>query len=301
MNIDNAHIMLVAKARHKEAFNTAEIMALWLKQHGCIGIVCTADEDQHRLQELARGARAVVVLGGDGTFIGVARALMEFRVPFLGINFGRVGFLAEVPAAAWQASLQALIDGTATIETRALVRWSIIRKGEELFSGHAVNDIVVSRGALARLLAIHVQVNSEPLGWIRSDGLIVATPLGTSGYAQSAGGSLMLPQMQAMSLTAISPFLNSFPSMVLPADSVLTLEVEPSRDVFVTVDGQDGFTLNRGDVVRASCEPEGLHFVVPDKAAYFRRLRQCGFIQEYVPKSSEAKAFSGDDGKVESS
>lgn len=276
--------LLVAKARHKKAFETAGHMAAWLEERGLRAVTLMANVRPESLEEAAAGADAVVVLGGDGTLVGVARKLAGHGLPLLGINFGQVGFLAEVPAAHWQEALGALVDGTAQILPRVLIKWAILRDGCEAHTGWAVNDIVVGRGSLARVLAVRVCVDGELMGWVRADGMIVATPLGTSGYVLSAGGSLIHPGMQAMSITAISPFLNSFPSMVLSADNTLSLEVDPAGvDAFLTVDGQDGLPLVRGDVVQVRCMAEGLRLVVPDGRAYFRRLRDCGFIQEYQP------------------
>ena len=277
-------LLLVAKARHKKAAETANQMAAWLEARHIPAQVLMANARQDVLEDAATTARAVVVLGGDGTLVGVARKLASHRLPLLGINFGQVGFLAEVPAARWQEALTSLLDGSAPILPRVLIDWAILRAGCVAHEGSAVNDIVVGRGSLARVLAVRVCVNGEPMGWVRADGMIVATPLGTSGYVLSAGGSLIHPGMQAVSLTAISPFLNSFPSMVLPVDCTLSLEVDPAGvDAYLTVDGQDGLPLASGDVVRVRALAEGLRLVVPDGKAYFRRLHDCGFIQEYQP------------------
>ena len=229
---------------------------------------------------------AVIVLGGDGTLVGVARRLLtllapETVCPLLGVNFGKVGFLTEVPADNWENTVDALVEGRLSLASRLALRWQILRPGEASppASGFAVNDVVVSRCALARVLALQVSIDGQPLGTLRADGMLVSTPAGTSGYALSAGASLIHPEVEALSLAPISPFLSRFPSMVLPVKSRVDIRVDDTTpESFLTVDGQDGFPMKPGDTLRVQGHPGALWLAVPTTQAYYRRLGRCGFV-----------------------
>ena len=146
--------------------------------------------------------------------------------------------------------------------------------------GHAANDVVVGRGAIARVLPVHVFVDGEDMGVVRSDGVIVSTPLGSSAYALSAHGPLVHPKVQALTLTPISPFFKSFPPIVLPADSRIRLETDAAApDAFLTLDGQEGIPLCGGDVIRVQSLDAGLRVLSCSSGTYFQRLRERGFIQ----------------------
>ena len=215
-----------------------------------------------------------------GTFVGVGRKLAGLDIPLLGINFGQVGFLTELSAVGWEPALERLLAGKMITRTCLLLAWELLRGGTPIASGHAANDVVVGRGAIARVLPVHVFVDGEDMGVVRSDGVIVSTPLGSSAYALSAHGPLVHPKVQALTLTPISPFFKSFPPIVLPADSRIRLETDAAApDAFLTVDGQEGIPLCGGDVIRVQSLDAGLRVLSCSSGTYFQRLRERGFIQ----------------------
>ncbi|HIU17083.1 MAG TPA: NAD(+)/NADH kinase [Candidatus Avidesulfovibrio excrementigallinarum] len=281
-------LLLVAKSGHAQAHETAEAMRRRMERRGLD--VCLADSGESEALDsfFARGCEraAVVVLGGDGTLVGVARRLLtllspETICPLLGVNFGKVGFLTEVPAESWESAADALVEGRLPLASRLALRWKILRPGDSASpaSGFAVNDVVVSRCALARVLTMHIAIDGHPLGALRADGMLVSTPAGTSGYALSAGASLIHPEVEALSLAAISPFLSRFPSMVLPAASQVDIQVdETTPESFLTVDGQDGFPMKPGDTLRVQGQSKALWLAVPAPQAYYSRLGRCGFV-----------------------
>ena len=239
-----------------------------------------ADCPSEKLVGRARTADAILILGGDGTFVGVGRKLAGLDIPLLGINFGQVGFLTELPAAGWEPALERLLAGKMITRTCLLLAWELLRGGTPIASGHAANDVVVGRGAIARVLPVHVSVDGEDMGVVRSDGVIVSTPLGSSAYALSAHGPLVHPKVQALTLTPISPFFKSFPPIVLPADSRIRLETDDAApDAFLTVDGQEGIPLCGGDVIWVQSLDAGLRVLSCSSGTYFQRLRERGFIQ----------------------
>lgn len=270
-------ILLVTKSRNRLAEDAAAEIGQWLESRGVSRTTLSADCRQEKLLAAARSAQAAVILGGDGTFVGISRKLTGLGVPLLGINFGQVGFLAELAYANWKPVLEKLLAGELRICPRSVLVWSVIHEGRTIRKGHAANDVVVGRGAVARILPVQVSVNNEDLGCIRSDGIIVSTPLGTSAYALSAHGSLVHPDVQALALTPISPFFRSFPPMILPMTSLVSLKTG-SPDAFLTIDGQEGFPLADGDVVRVRNMDAGLQLVSTCESSYYQRLCERGFI-----------------------
>ena len=281
-------LLLVAKSGHVKAHETAEAMRRRMERRG-LDVCLAASGETGALDTFfaQSGDRcAVIVLGGDGTLVGVARHLLtrlpsDVICPLLGVNFGKVGFLAEVPADRWENAADALVEGRLPLASRLALRWKILRPGEtsSMPSGFAVNDVVVSRCALARVLTLHVAIDGQPLGALRADGVLVSTPAGTSGYALSTGASLIHPEVEALSLAPISPFLSRFPSMVLPAESQVDIRVDDTTpESFLTVDGQDGVPMKPGDTLCVQGLPRALWLAIPETQAYYRRLGRCGFV-----------------------
>lgn len=300
--------LLVVKAGHAEAAATAGEMLSWLVKRGHEARVVPANTSPAALRADAEEVDAVIVLGGDGTVVGVCRKLagMERPVPYIGVNFGQVGFLAEVPPDDWEPWLDCLLAGKLAARPRLTLAWMVRRDGQTVDEGFAVNDVVVGRGSLARVLPVRVVVEEPPqgdgdicprsvasaspeagygeihdLGWIRSDGILISTPQGTSAYALSAHGPLLHPDVVGLALTPISPFFKSFAPMVLPSGNVIRLETagQGGAEVFLTVDGQEGVALSEGDVVTVRGVEAGFFQLTPKTDTYFRRLRERGFIQ----------------------
>ena len=270
------HILLVYKARHEKAAALAGEAALWLRQQGheVTGVICAGtDSPAYAVTPLD----FVVVLGGDGTMLGVARRLVGRKVPVLGINFGRIGFLTDAQPEQWREKLEECLTGTEPVRSCMALDWSLTRHGEIIASGCAVNDVVLSRGSLSRLVLFDVYIAGERLGSLRGDGIIVATPVGSSGYSVSAGGSLLHPSMEAIAITPICPFLNSISPMVFPGNTECTFQIlQGSTDCFITVDGQEGQQLDRGDLVTVAGLPNAVHFLGKG-TTFFERLRSRGF------------------------
>jgi len=275
-------ILIVAKNRHSLAMSLAATIAQWLDARGVDSRVV-----EHRpgatefTTTEARGADLVLVLGGDGTFIGVARICLGLGIPLLGLNLGRVGFLAE-GAVNWQQRLEDLLAGRYGLSRRICLSYAVQRQGQSVTSGVAVNDVVVSRGDMARLIRLSVLRAGERIGEMRADGLIVSTPTGSTAYGFSAGGPLVYPELQAFCLTPVCPFLNTFGPMVLPADAPLSIQVEELRgEVRMTVDGQRAFGLASGDEVRLSRSPEDLIMAqTAGCSSYFAKLANKGFFTQ---------------------
>lgn len=193
----------------------------------------------------------ILVLGGDGTLLSVARLLEDRDVPILGINLGSVGFLTEVTTADLFTCLERLLAGDYTIQERLRLKTTIYRQGGETLPQPVVlNDVVINKGTLARIINLEVLVDDLYLTTYRADGLIMATPTGSTAYAMAAGGPIVHPNLQALILSPICPYTLSHRPLVLPDTATIKVTLQtPNEDVLVTLDGQVGIPLHYRDVV----------------------------------------------------
>jgi NAD+ kinase len=220
----------------------------------------------------------IVVLGGDGTLIGVADLIARAGtdVPILGVNFGSLGFLTEITLPELFDALEATLDGSADIESRAMLAAHTVRDGAP-FAGHVVlNDIVITKGAMSRIIEIAVLVGNEAVTRFRADGLIVASPTGSTAYNLAAGGPIVHPAVDAMLLTPIAPHTLTNRPVVIPAASEIHVRpvMEADDEVFVTFDGQSGFPLRPGDLVSIRRAERPLRIIKSAQRTYFELLRE---------------------------
>jgi NAD+ kinase len=222
----------------------------------------------------------MLVVGGDGTILRSIRETHDLSVPLLSINRGAVGFLAETNIEEIETVLPALLRGEGVIEERSLLDVRVRRGGKEMFAGIALNEAVIAQGAISRLLHVKTSVNGEDLTTYNADGLIIATPTGSTAYSLAAGGPIVHPSMQAMILTPINPHSFSQKPIVVPAASTVEAEVlkKPSTlgdtDVSLTLDGQVYHPLQRNDVVRIAVHPGAVRFVRRAQDTFFSTLRR---------------------------
>ena len=273
-------LLLIIKEHHAPARETGQAMSLWLRARGVDTISVSSRRDGDALAEAGRHADAALVLGGDGAMLGAARALADLSIPLLGVNFGKVGFLAEVPAEDWRPWLEALFAGEFHEERHTALVWRVLRPGADTAaSGRAVNDVVVARGQVARAVSLDLSVDGVFLSRLRCDGLIVSTPLGATAYSASSGGPLAFPTLDAHIVTAVSPFAGAFPPLVLPAATPVMLTASGDNDdVHLTVDGQESLPLKTGDLIEVRGVPGVVPLLVRDPRWYLRRLGRRGFI-----------------------
>lgn len=226
--------------------------------------------------ELARDVDLIVVLGGDGTLLAVARAVGPRDVPILGVNLGTLGFLAETGREDLFPSLESVLADRFQTEERMRFDVRVMRDDEQLGAYFALNDAVVSNTALSRMVDLHARVDGAEVGTYHADGLIVATPTGSTAYSLSAGGPLLLPTFDAILLTPISPHALTQRPLVLPGNGVVELEVKASRggEVHLTVDGQVGRALEEGDVVTVRRSDHPARLLVPPDRNRFDVMRK---------------------------
>ncbi len=223
----------------------------------------------------------VVVLGGDGTFLSVARLLKSRSVPILGINMGTLGFLTEIKKSEAFTTLGAILAGVGAgrspvISKRSLLEVTVHRGKKVVFQGPVVNDAVISKGAIARIIGVGVRINGKEVSEIRADGVIVGTPTGSTAYSLAAGGPILEPSLPALVITAICPHSLTQRPLVVADDSTIEmcLKHRPGH-VFLTLDGQDAIDLREGDVVTVrKFRKHFLQLICSPDRDYFSLLRE---------------------------
>jgi NAD+ kinase len=214
------------------------------------------------------------VLGGDGTMIATGRMLGDNQVPVIGVNYGGLGYLAEFPIEEMFPALEGILAGEYKVQRRLMLRVELWR-GEELVTQNRVlNDVVVNKSALARIIEIEAYLNGQFVNSFRADGLIVATPTGSTAYNLSAGGPIIYPSMNAMVITPICPFTLSNRPIVVPDDSMIEIRmITEKEEVALTLDGQVGFSLQAGDRILIRKSNTAFNLVQPPNRNYFEVLR----------------------------
>jgi len=222
------------------------------------------------------GARAdlAVVMGGDGTMLNVARELIEFEVPLVGINQGRLGFLTDVSIEDMLETMNEMLEGEYAVEDRFLLNAVVRRQGQIVYQAYAFNDVVVSKGVSGRLIELEVFIDGQFVYSQRSDGLVVATPTGSTAYALSAGGPILHPTLEAMVLVPICPHTLSNRPIAVNSHSVMEILVLHAVDASVNFDGQSHLDLQQNDWVVVRRSENNIRLLHPLGHSYYDTLRQ---------------------------
>ncbi len=230
-----------------------------------------ASGDTSALVSALAGVDALVVLGGDGTFLRAARAVAEAPVPIVGVNLGKVGFLSKAAAGELEGLLQKIDEGRYRLEDRLALRGAIhgIEGGEARRTFIALNDVVVARGSLARVVRLDVEIGPSHLATFVADGLIVASPTGSTGYSFSAGGPILDPLSRNLIVTPIAAYLSALGSVVVSPDHVVRCRVLEAHEALVSIDGHEDFQLAVGDAVTVAALEHPLRFLEPEGAVPF--------------------------------
>lgn len=225
--------------------------------------------------ELVRDCELLLVLGGDGTILQVLHEACDAFRPILGINLGTLGFLTCVSAAAWRDAIEAIASGTYRLSERTLLDVEVLRDGQRLGRYIALNDAVISRGELSKLIKLNVVVDDANLSEYNADGLIVATPTGSTAYSLSAGGPVLIPNSGGFVVTPICPHVLTMRPVLVSDDSVIGIQPSPNQpDVFLTLDGQDSVRILAGDLIRITKAPQRLQLAMLPGMSFFEVLRQ---------------------------
>jgi NAD+ kinase len=277
---------IVAKSHLRAATPHLVEIGSWLEARGVEAVFETATaalmppaDGRHvaERQPLVAGVGLVVVLGGDGTLLAMADCIAESgaATPILGVNFGSLGFLTEITLPELYPSLERALAGTAHIEQRMMLRPVVLRGGSRLADHVALNDVVITKAARSRMIDLLVSVGDEFVTRVKADGLIVASPTGSTAYNLAAGGPIVQPHMEALILTPIAPHTLTNRPIVIPATSAVRVQpmMDERDEVYVTFDGQTGFQLRAGDEVQVCRADRSLRLVRPATRSYFEVLR----------------------------
>ena len=215
-----------------------------------------------------------VVVGGDGTMLGIARELARHDLPLVGINQGRLGFITDVPLANYRETLQSMVAGDYEEEHRTMLEGGVWRDGHKIFDGLSLNEVVVSRGATASMVELRIDIGDEFVANLRADGLIVASPTGSTAYALSAGGPILHPGIAGLLLVPIASHTLSNRPIVLPDQGEIRIQIVAGRDASANFDMQSLASLLHGDQVRVRRSAHKVRFLHPLGWSYYATLRR---------------------------
>jgi len=275
-------IGVVARPDRAEARDVTRGLVQWLTAHGrevvvdreTTGAVGLPGVTVTERQDLPGKVDLIVVLGGDGTLLAVARLVGGLDVPILGVNLGGLGFLTATTLEALFPTLEAVLRGEYAAEERLVLVAQLTRGGKPVAEQLAVNDVVVAKGTLGRLIDLDVRADGQPMTAYRADGLIIATPTGSTAYNLSAAGPILFPTMDAVILTPICSHTLTNRPIVLPASIGLEVSLlTEAPDVVLAVDGQPGPPVTAGDVVHVRQAPARIRLIRDPRKSYFEVLR----------------------------
>lgn len=266
---------IVVKPAHAEASATAVELSAWLRSRGIAEVLEPVSAGESRpVNRRTLDADLVVVLGGDGTMISTARLVGDKDVLVLGINYGSLGYLTDFRIEEMFPALEAILAGQYEIDRRVMLDAEHWREDQKLAVGRVLNDVVINKAALARIIEIEVQLNGLFVNSYRADGLIVSTPTGSTAYNLSAGGPIIYPSMNAVVLTPICPFTLTNRPIVVPDNAEISLTLDDENEgVILSLDGQTGYPMRAGDRVVIRKSRTTFNIVHPENRNYFDVLR----------------------------
>lgn len=274
-------VAIFAKMHDPRCQGIANDLVHWLLARDCVPLV---EPNLARLigqseiiseEGIRDQTELVVVLGGDGTLISVARLFGGRDVPILGINLGSLGFLTEITIEELYPRLELCLQGAPRVSARMMLMVTLIRNNKQNEIYHVLNDVVINKGALARIVDLETRINKQFLTTYKADGLIVATPTGSTGYSLSAGGPIIQPQMSCIVITPICPHTLTNRPIVVTDESIISVTITASFDekVYLTLDGQVGIELQEGDSVEVRKALHKTSLVMSRSRDYFELLR----------------------------
>jgi NAD+ kinase len=273
-------IAVVVKRQEPRARSVVEKLLDWTASRGIEVFMDARDfEPSGRAtpvsaNQLPDRADLVIVLGGDGTMLATARLVGDRGVPVLGVNFGTLGYLTEFTDLDLFPALEEIVRGAYTVDPRVMISCSIERRDRVVYTATALNDVVVNKSALARIIEIDCWIDERYVTFYRADGLIISTPTGSTAYNVSAGGPILMPSMGAFVLNPICPHTLSNRPLVVPDTVDIDLALRPTGEqVMVTIDGQTGFELADRDRIRLHKSARTFDVITPRDRNYFEVLR----------------------------
>ncbi len=274
-------VCLIVNRQKRQANKLAEEIFQWFA-HRDLPVYYSNEDPPENVEggipiprrEMAGRIDIIFVLGGDGTFLNVARFFAGQEIPLLGFNLGRMGFLTEMDSGNLNNILENLLQDKYYIEERMMLEGTVYRDGKKITRVVGLNDIVVSKGAFARVIELTLYISGEIITTYPGDGMVVATPTGSTAYSLSAGGPIISPSVKSLVVTPICPHTLYARSLVVQHDDIIEIEVERAdRRIMLTVDGQEGIRLGVGDIVRLTGAREKTYLVRFEGSTFYQILR----------------------------
>ncbi len=272
---------IIYKHHHEPARKEALKLETWFGNRGitvfCLEMTAEVAEGGVFQKNLAipKDVDWVVVLGGDGTLLGAARQVGRYGAPILGVNLGGLGFLTCIPMEQLYSAVETMVSGGLQVESRMMLETKVLRGESEVIRFQVLNDVVINKSTLARIIDLDVAIDDVFVTTFRADGLIISTPTGSTAYNLSAGGPILYPTIETFLLTPICPFTLTNRPIIVPDSAVVSIEMgrESEETVVLTFDGQVGFDLHHGDKVNIYKSKEKINLFKPPGQDHFRILR----------------------------
>lgn len=275
-------IGIVAKPHRANFAKELSEIFRWLQDHDCELVVEDALAEEFGLDstqvahqdDIPPLVQAIIVFGGDGTLLSVARSIRDCGTPILGVNLGSLGFLTEVTVDELYPAVEQLLAGRHRIEKRWLLKAEIRPAQGNTIIYHALNDAVINKGAISRIISLATYIQDDFTATFLADGIIVATPTGSTAYSLSAGGPIVFPTLDSIILTPICPHTLTNRPLVVPANAEIRLVLRSGRDVMLTMDGQIGAALQEGDEIVFTRSPYSIGLIQSKERSFFDILRE---------------------------
>ncbi|NTV09281.1 MAG: NAD kinase [Zoogloea sp.] len=283
MTAEFQNIALIGKYQSPDVAESVLSLALFLRDRGCSVMIEQGTASSTGLtsgfaiathEDIGANADLVIVLGGDGTLLNSACRLAEYQVPLAGVNRGRLGFLTDIAREAALERIGEILDGRYTEERRMLLDAQVLRGGQRVFQTLALNDVVMSKGEVGRMIEFDLSIDGEFVYSQRSDGMIVSTPTGSTAYAVSANGPILHPSVAGIALVPLCPHNLTARPITLPDSIKIELTLKTPHDARVHFDGQTRFDARAGDCLRIVRSPHTVRLVHPEGYSYFAMLRE---------------------------
>lgn len=254
----------------------------WLRERHCQILVEPTAVEEHDLGDvcsapvsrLAAEADVIVVFGGDGTMLWVVREVGGNGTPILGVNLGTLGFLTSVKLEELDRALEKTLQRDCVLDRRNLLKTEVRRSNGSSETYHALNDVVINKGALARIISLNAYIGEDFISRFLADGLIISTPTGSTAYSLAAGGPILFPSLQALIVTPICPHTLTNRPIVVPSDQSIRVELSDGEDVMLTIDGQTGIVLGIGDEIVCTQSEYHVNLIQPGHKSFFDVLRE---------------------------
>ncbi len=272
-------IGLILKQNQKKAVEIGLDLVKWLKDKGKIPLFTKEigeilNEEYFTKTYITSNSDFIIVLGGDGTFLSVARLAKDYSIPIIGVNLGGLGFLTEITLDEMYDVLEEIFKGNYKVNERMMLKATVFRSGEKISSYSVLNDVVINKGTLARIIELKTSINNVFVTKYRADGLIVATPTGSTAYSLAAGGPIVYPELNCIILSPICPHTLTNRPLVVSGDDIIFVELNSlDNDVMLTLDGQVGFSLRDEDIIRIEKDEKKTLILTSPNKNYFEVLR----------------------------